>query len=333
MAAAVASAAGGGGAGRATRRPLRRGTVPGRKKSFPAGLSRRLLRSAAGWGAATAAAIGVALLVRRLSGGLAAPAGAAALAAVTAAGIGLAALADRVRRHDVAPRFASRLGLALAMAALCPPFTGPAVPLGHRLAAVVLLVAGTAALLAPLRGVRAPTPAPRPRRAARPARDGRRGGRKRAERPDAGVGETGRAIPLPDPGRDPLPAPPPPLAAVPAPPAVPEPGTILLQRFERWVRGEDRAEIVRGTILLHVAAGSRAAVGHVGFCPPFRHVPRVEVGTSCEEIEATVVAAEVLPWGVRVECRLDEAADASVDVPVDVLATSTIAPPAEPPPP
>ena len=101
-----------------------------------------------------------------------------------------------------------------------------------------------------------------------------------------------------------------------------EPGSLVLQRFERVLEPGERGEVVRGTILLRVAAGSRSAIGHVGFCPPFAQIPRVEAGTTCEEVEATVVAAEVLPWGVRVECRLDEAADESIDVPVDILARS-----------
>jgi hypothetical protein len=33
-----------------------------------------------------------------------------------------------------------------------------------------------------------------------------------------------------------------------------------------------------------------------------------------------VTAAEVLPWGVRVECRLAEPAEEPLEIPVDVLA-------------
>jgi len=34
-----------------------------------------------------------------------------------------------------------------------------------------------------------------------------------------------------------------------------------------------------------------------------------------------VTAAEVLPWGVRIECRLSEPAEEPLEIPVDLLAT------------
>jgi hypothetical protein len=46
------------------------------------------------------------------------------------------------------------------------------------------------------------------------------------------------------------------------------------------------------------------------------------------------VAAEVLPWGARIECRLDEPADETILIPVDVYARAPLpaidAPPASP---
>ena len=109
---------------------------------------------------------------------------------------------------------------------------------------------------------------------------------------------------------------------------------ILQQRFERYVLPDERMECIRGTLHLAVVSGSRLVTGHVGFCPPFQHLPQVEVGTRCEEVEATIVAAEVLPWGARIECRLDEPADETILIPVDVFARAPLPaiddPPASP---
>ena len=100
----------------------------------------------------------------------------------------------------------------------------------------------------------------------------------------------------------------------------------LWQRFARFAIPSEGVECQQGTLLLSVAAGSRSATGHVGFCPPFAALPQVEVGTSSEEIEATIVAAEILPWGVRVECRLDEPADEAIDISVEVVARAPFHP-------
>lgn len=109
---------------------------------------------------------------------------------------------------------------------------------------------------------------------------------------------------------------------------------ILQQRFERYILPDERLECIRGTLHLAVVSGSRLVTGHVGFCPPFQHLPQVEVGTRCEEVEATIVAAEVLPWGARIECRLDELADETIFIPVDVYARAPLpaidVPPASP---
>ena len=116
-------------------------------------------------------------------------------------------------------------------------------------------------------------------------------------------------------------------------PAAVVPG-ILQQRFERYVLPGERMECIRGTLHLAVVSGSRLVTGHVGFCPPFHHLPMLEVGTACEEVEATIVAAEVLPWGARIECRLDEPADETILIPVDIYARAPLpaidAPPASP---
>ncbi|MEY3204985.1 MAG: hypothetical protein RLZZ21_1316 [Planctomycetota bacterium] len=93
----------------------------------------------------------------------------------------------------------------------------------------------------------------------------------------------------------------------------------LRQRYERYELPMG-GDCVRGRLAIAVPAEARAAAGHIGFCPAFAETPDVEVTTSYDGVEVTVTAAEVLPWGVRVECRLAEPAEESLEIPVDVLA-------------
>lgn len=100
----------------------------------------------------------------------------------------------------------------------------------------------------------------------------------------------------------------------PRPPDVPG---RLMQRLERYEAADGR-DCLRGRVCLAVAAGSRTTHAHVGFCPAFAATPTVTVSTEYDGVEAVVTAAEVLPWGVRVECRLSEPADEDLEIPVDV---------------
>jgi hypothetical protein len=99
------------------------------------------------------------------------------------------------------------------------------------------------------------------------------------------------------------------------------PAGSLLQRFERFALPTG-AECVRGRLSVMVPEGARTGSAHVGFCPPLAMSPLVEVTTDYDGVEAVVSAAEVLPWGVRIECRLDEPAEETIKIPVDILATT-----------
>lgn len=96
----------------------------------------------------------------------------------------------------------------------------------------------------------------------------------------------------------------------------------LVQRFERY--DSAGADCLRGRIAVAVPQGARTAHGHVGFCPPFAQTPAVEVTTEYDGVEAVVSAAEILPWGVRIECRLDEPAEEAFEIPVDLFASSPV---------
>lgn len=101
-------------------------------------------------------------------------------------------------------------------------------------------------------------------------------------------------------------------------PRQPEVPGRLVQRLERYETPDGR-DSLRGRVCLAVAAGSRTTHAHVGFCPAFAVTPTVAVSTEYDGVEAVVTAAEVLPWGVRVECRLAEPADEDLEIPVDVV--------------
>jgi len=88
-----------------------------------------------------------------------------------------------------------------------------------------------------------------------------------------------------------------------------------LERYEL-----DGNDCLRGTLALSVPQGARAAHGHVGFCPSFKQLPHIEVTTEYDGVEAVVSVAEVVPWGARIECRLDEPAEEAIEIPVDLFA-------------
>ncbi len=95
--------------------------------------------------------------------------------------------------------------------------------------------------------------------------------------------------------------------------------------LQQQVRRQTAAggESIRGTVVVSFRTGDRLAVAHVGFCPPLQETPAVRLSTAYDEPDAVVTPGEILPWGIRVECRLDEAAEEPFDIPVDFIATST----------
>jgi hypothetical protein len=86
-------------------------------------------------------------------------------------------------------------------------------------------------------------------------------------------------------------------------------------------------ECIKGTVLVSFRVGERVAVAHVGFCPPFQETPTVQLSTAYDEMDASVAPGEILPWGLRVECKLEEAAEEPFDIPIDFVATAAATPP------
>lgn len=97
------------------------------------------------------------------------------------------------------------------------------------------------------------------------------------------------------------------------------PPGILRQRFARFEQ-PDGSDAVTGTLVVAIPAGAKTGYGHVGFCPSFTTLPTVEVTTGYDGVEAIVAAAEILPWGLRVECRLADPAEEPLEIPITIVA-------------
>lgn len=269
-----------------------------------------------------AVSCGMVLVVRRFVGAIATPSGPEAMLAACGSGLVLVAVGDlavsglavsklAVRSAaargplltilpgvlTVLPGVLTRIGLLLAVTAVSLPL--PQAPALDLVMAIATLgITGLAIVRGPIAGsIR--------------QRLGRARSRAADGRPPKPVSTDTTATPIPN--------------AISSPPAddhaeaTPRLAGSLLQRFER-VALPGGGECVRGRLCLVVPEGSRSGSTHMGFCPPFASVPAIEVTTNYDGVEAVVSAAEVLPWGIRIECRLDEPAEEAIEIPVDVVA-------------
>ena len=261
--------------------------------------------------AVAVAAAGATLLMRRLSGGFAAVPSAAVPWAVAIAGIPLVIAVEAAARlaGERWPAGLARAGLVAAAMAVAPLTATAAWP-----TRAIGLIGTTVALIAALRPVAGWRPPRLPgfRRAGRPGGDqsatpatdgGGLGGEERNRSFPSGPMRSS-AFAEPSSGGGDWPA------VLPAG---------FRQRLERYdtPAGED---CVRGQVMISVPSGSRTGHAHVGFCPAFATLPAVEVTTDCDFVEAEGAAAEILPWGVRVECRLSEPAEEPLEIPVAIRA-------------
>jgi hypothetical protein len=257
-----------------------------------------------------AVSCGMVLVVRRFVGAIETPSGPEAMLAACGSGLVLVAVGDlavsglavrsaavRGTLLSMLPGVLTRIGLLLAVIAVSLPL--PRAPILDLVMAIATLgITGLAIVRGPVAG----SIWQRLGRARSRAADGR---------PPQPVSTDTTATLIP--------------AAISAPPAddheeaAPRLAGSLLQRFER-VALPGGGECVRGRLCLVVPEGSRSGSTHMGFCPPFASLPAVEVTTNYDGVEAVVSAAEVLPWGIRIECRLDEPAEEAIEIPVDVVA-------------
>lgn len=263
--------------------------------------------------AAMAMGCGTVLALRRLAGAIAAQPGPEVVLVVGGAGLLLVGAGDlairsstvRPGRPDISwlPAMLARIGLLVAVAAVCLPLrmTSP----GDALTTVaVLAVSLVAVIRGPIAGLVRGRLLQR-----RPAAAGREPAAATAAAPLSAampIAVAARLAPQAHCAERSMTAP---------------PSGSLLQRFERLAL-PDGGECVCGRLNVVVPAGSRTGYAHVGFCPPLASQPTVDVTTDYDGVEAVVSAAEVLPWGARIECRLDEPAEETVEIPVDILANS-----------
>lgn len=270
-----------------------------------------LVRSAAASSAAAAVASGLLLAARRLAGGFAA-ADSGLVWMTLGGGLVLLGMADWGRRAGapLAWSLAARVGILLAVAAVALPPRA-----GDTAAILALGIAAAVGVLPPphVRGRRGRDPgrawSPRPAAPTRPAE-----------------AEPGPSAPsTPPPAAAPGSAAEPPVAAPVSPAASPPASAAALgrlhQRLERYESAEG-IDCVSGHVRLSIPAGGKATHAHIGFCPAFAATPTVEVSTDYDGVEALVTAAEVLPWGVRIECRLSEPAEEPLEIPVNLDARS-----------
>jgi hypothetical protein len=272
---------------------------------------------------------GAMLVLRRLTGGIAAPPAAAAVVTVCGAGLLLVTVCDLAMRASAArtsraavaslpavrtglpamltwlPVWLARLGLLMAVAAVSLPLrmAPSGAPSGDALTTIVAVVVSLSIVARGWLSQRQTTSVPRGFPAS-----------TTAVLPSAAVP---MAMPLQTGRPHPVNQARPEGAALASPP-----NGSLLQRFERLAL-PDGGECVRGRLSVVVPEGSRSGYAHVGFCPPLASQPTIDVSTDYDGVEAVVSAAEVLPWGARIECRLDEPAEETVEIPVDILATSS----------
>ncbi len=82
-----------------------------------------------------------------------------------------------------------------------------------------------------------------------------------------------------------------------------EPDSIQTLKYQRI----DGTTAVDGWLRVDFAAGQRTALAHVAFCPAFLQTPTIDAelqdGPACE-----IRSALVIPWGVKWEVKLDQAA-------------------------
>lgn len=242
---------------------------------------------------------GLVLVVRRFAGAIPAAAQPAVLLAATLTAAALVLTVDAAVRAGSRPGLAvlARCGLAAGAAGLLVPprATGP-MEWATLLAAATVL--GAVIVRAPRRG----------RHAA---------GEPTWISPRFDVSRRRRSASLP-----PAPAAPP---RPDMPPLAPLPGVddgaggLVRQRFERR-ESADGADSLVGQLSIAVPTGAKLASGHVGFCPSFREVPSVEVTTEYDGVEAVVSVGELVPWGVRIDCRLAEPAEEDLEIPVVLTA-------------
>jgi hypothetical protein len=94
--------------------------------------------------------------------------------------------------------------------------------------------------------------------------------------------------------------------------AEPEADGQVTQQLTRS-RADDGSEVLAGWLRLAFEPGQRQATAHLAFCPPFAQVPELDV-RQIEGPAARVKTGQVLPYGARLEVKLNVAAEHPLDI-------------------
>ena len=99
------------------------------------------------------------------------------------------------------------------------------------------------------------------------------------------------------------------------PPHTPQPHFPAIEIAQQVTRGrtESGQDICQGTVRTRFAEGQRTDVIHLAFCPPFQSTPRLEVESE-EGPEVDVKLTQTMPYGARLDLRLDKIAPSDVTV-------------------
>ncbi|MEI8375693.1 MAG: hypothetical protein WCJ35_22960, partial [Planctomycetota bacterium] len=85
-----------------------------------------------------------------------------------------------------------------------------------------------------------------------------------------------------------------------------EPAADVLQQLTLHITAEGGQEL-SGWLRMPLVAGQRTGSLHVAFCPSFSRMPQVQAETVSGP-DCRIKAAQVLPYGARLDVKLDEPA-------------------------
>lgn len=94
----------------------------------------------------------------------------------------------------------------------------------------------------------------------------------------------------------------------------------LTQRIVR-VRTADGSERIEATLIAEFPPDERLAILHIGFCPPFEHLPEIEA-IATDGPDAEVKIAQILHNGAQLEVRLQQPSVAPEQVSLELIAQS-----------
>ena len=94
--------------------------------------------------------------------------------------------------------------------------------------------------------------------------------------------------------------------------------TEVLRRIERF-KGPAGEDICAGQIRSEFLPGQRTSAMHLEFCPPFQRIPVLHV-EQVDGPDATVKTTQILPYGARLEVRLNQSGAEHIETRIEFSA-------------